>query len=515
MARNRPAPGSTIAFILGAHEFPFTTLEPADSFARSASDFAAYLRSTLGVHDEDILDLFDDPRQPGEQIVAIRSFTRSRQVRPGGTADAVFYYCGHGTYLKEDEYVLALRCTVSEAKSTTALRISSLVEVVSDLTRDMRNLVLLDACYAGAALGEFVRMSGDGDVSTMTEPFSPVDAETAESEDEEGGGAVLFCAAGPRSWARAPTGSLHTMFTGAILDTLRAGNAEAGASLSLKEVARLVERRIDRTYGAKGVKPQIHVPVQGRGDLLEGPYFPNPAFDPSRPPRLVVAKEPADRAPGPRPDRPRPWIVILAPVLVAGLVVGAVLLRGPVGVVVPPVYTGGDLFFADAVKAAALPPDLTTFSRLRLPNEFDGRRLKLLAFTSYEGALDDRPWWGLVQPGDLPVPPIISPRPVGPVEKPGIAVSGLKSKNYAPVTIPVVNGAATLTADRLDTVLDVSGASEVFLRFSVRSNTNPQPASVHNCGSFPRRVLAAGRKGMDVPHSHLRPPPDRHRSGRV
>ena len=491
MPRDRPTRGRTIAIIFGASEYPcFPALEHSAAFSVSATAFAAYLRSSLGLRDEDILPLFDDPRQPGEQVRAMRDF-----IEEGGTLppqDVIFYYCGHGAYLNEDEYVLALRCTDAAAKSATTFKIPYLVEVIADLTHEERNLVILDACYSGAALGDFLRMSEGRETATVADEVFRGVADASTPDQEGCGGAILFCAAGPRKWAKAPLDAQHTMFTGAILETLAEGDPKSGASLSLKRLASLVEGRIKRAYGTAAVPPQIHVPVQGGGDLLEGPYFPNAAAGPG----VAAADHPeptSERVRGPsapppsKPSASKLWWLLPVLAIAAGLGAAATVLvvesPAPAGTI----YSKSRPFFEAAVRKAALEPDEALFERLKLPDSFVGRRLGLLSFTSFEGSLDDRDWWGLIQPGDLPQQPFAPPRPVGPVgpvEKPFIAVSGIKSKNYAPASIPPGRALSTMTADRVATIFDVSGMKKIHLRYNARSDTNPQIAAVHNCGSF-------------------------------
>jgi hypothetical protein len=65
---------------------------------------------------------------------------------------------------------------------------------------------------------------------------------------------------------------------------LEEGDPKGGRDLTLKQLAKLVDKKIKRAFLGQAVTPQIHVPDQGVGDLLDSPYFPNPAFLP--PPSL-------------------------------------------------------------------------------------------------------------------------------------------------------------------------------------------------------------------------------------
>lgn len=279
MARNRPSGNNIIAIILGASTFPaYETLETSPAFAASAEAFRNYLRTRLNLPDSHILPLFDNDAQPGEQLKLIKDFIKQRLEGPELT-DVIFYYCGHGTYLDEDEYALALKCTDMETKEATVFKVSYLAGLIADLTSGQRNLVVLDACYSGAALGEFVKQSEGNAAADVTQKF--YDAVPNPEKDEmpdEPGGAILFCAAGPKKWAKTPLEARLTMFSGALSAALEEGDPKGGPDLTVKRLAQLVNAKIKQNFGLKAVKPQVHVPVQGESDLLESPFFPNPAF---------------------------------------------------------------------------------------------------------------------------------------------------------------------------------------------------------------------------------------------
>jgi hypothetical protein len=55
--------------------------------------------------------------------------------------------------------------------------------------------------------------------------------------------------------------------------------------------AQLVDKKIKRSFLEQAVTPQIHVPDQGGGDLLDSPYFPKPAFLPAATPQHAVTPQ--------------------------------------------------------------------------------------------------------------------------------------------------------------------------------------------------------------------------------
>jgi hypothetical protein len=89
----------------------------------------------------------------------------------------------------------------------------------------------------------------------------------------------LFCAAVPKKWAKTPLEGQRTMFSGALLNVLEKGDEKSGAFLTPKQTAILVQREIRDAFGSQGVRPQIHVPIQGHSDPLMTAYFPNPSFN--------------------------------------------------------------------------------------------------------------------------------------------------------------------------------------------------------------------------------------------
>lgn len=271
--------GTTLVVLLGASSFPrYPTLDAAPAFLHSKEDFKEYLLSSTGMAlpKENILDLFDAKSQPADIEQSIHDFLSPRMGSQSPPSDVIFYYCGHGAYLKEGEYFLALACASKAQKEATAFKISYLVNVISSVTQDARNLVILDACYSGGALVEFGHMDAEEDASAA------VKAQFASADDPMlalAPGVILFCAAGAKKWAKTPLEGRNTMFSGALLEVLKEGDAKSGPSISVKRIGELMRAKIRAAFGQQGVTPQIHVPVQGESNLLDVLYFPNPAFD--------------------------------------------------------------------------------------------------------------------------------------------------------------------------------------------------------------------------------------------
>jgi Caspase domain len=282
-----PTVGKTVAIILGASEFPsYDTLDPSPSFLKSAEDFRKYLCSYHGLRlpEENIAWLFNKRLQPGVIAAEVRRFIQERFKALSDVTDVIFYYCGHGGYLNEKEYFLALDITDKDSKEPTVFKISYLRDIVADLTKSKRNLIILDACYSGGALGEFSIMSDGNAAQLVTSQLlgksSMTTATSREIETEMAShGIVLFCAAGAKKWAKTPLEGNYTMFTGSLLQVLDNGDQRGGPFFTLSKMAELVSHGIRDAFGSNAVQIQIHVPVQTEHDILQSPYFPNPAFD--------------------------------------------------------------------------------------------------------------------------------------------------------------------------------------------------------------------------------------------
>jgi hypothetical protein len=283
-----PTVGKTIAIIFGASSFPsYPTLDASTAVKESADSFKDYLTSYHGLRlpSENVKWLFDHDLQPGQLVIEIRKFITERLGILNDVADVIFYYCGHGGYLNDDEYFLALCSTNKDSKEPTVFKIKYLRDIVADLTKGKRNLIVLDACYSGAALGEFAHSADREDaadlvtsqIAGITREQNNMASQSTEAMASEG--IVLFCAAGAKKWAKTPLEARYTMFTGTLLKVLEDGDQKGGPFFTLKKMAELVQRDINGTFGTQAVQPQIHVPVQGKHDILQSPYFPNPAFD--------------------------------------------------------------------------------------------------------------------------------------------------------------------------------------------------------------------------------------------
>jgi hypothetical protein len=173
-----------------------------------------------------------------------------------------------------------------------------------------------------------------------------------------------------------------------------------------------------------------------------------------------------------------------AALLLAGLAMFALGNRLP-GVAAdgPVVYSDARTFYATAIRQRGLDSSPQQYDSLMLPTGFVGKRLKLLDFSSFEGADVDGDFWCAVEACGLEEfgPFLKRAAMVAPRESTRMAHSGLKSMNFAPESLCTTESNCAISKNRHKSVFQVGGATRVWICFWMWSNTNPRVASVHNC----------------------------------
>src|SRR5215469_13283918 len=158
----------SLVVAIGASRFPKAPELPGGSaFARSVEALLAYLLADdgFGLHRNNLLDLFDDSRPAAQQLEEIGQFLREKQ-RTDSTIplpeNLIVYYVGHGLFTPNDrKYCLALRCTNDANIGLSAMRGRDLAEVISNEAIHLRRFLILDCCFAGSMLGEFLSAPGE------------------------------------------------------------------------------------------------------------------------------------------------------------------------------------------------------------------------------------------------------------------------------------------------------------------------------------------------------------------
>lgn len=259
-----------VAVVAGASTFPAQpNLQDSAAFAASAAAFGHYLQSDegLALAADRVLDLFDSEASVIAQNQALVEFLAGHD----DATDILFYYVGHGGFLRDREYFLALRGTERGSEAFTSLRIRALAHTLEEYGHGRRKYLLLDCCFAGEAVREFQ----SGELSRI------VETETFDALPERG--TSLLVAASKDRPAIAPAGNARTMFSQCLLEVLAEGVDGKAEKLSLLDVGDATQRRIRAEFGLRAVRPEVHSPQQAQGDLARFPLFPNPAYRPPRP----------------------------------------------------------------------------------------------------------------------------------------------------------------------------------------------------------------------------------------
>ncbi|MCU1251120.1 MAG: hypothetical protein JWQ49_4149 [Edaphobacter sp.] len=267
------------AIVLGASVFPYSQrITAQQAFAESAVAVRHYLQSEGGLHlaDANILWLFDDRATVIGQDDQIATFLS--QISYEGI---IFYYVGHGGFLADREYFLAIQDTKINREHTTGYRIKALAETLSQFSSNKKLFLILDCCFAGEAVREF--QSVDLSEVVQRETFSALPS----------AGTSLLVAASKDEPAISPMGNRFTMFSESLIDVLTTGIQGKGERLSLLEVGSQVQALIRGRYGLEGVRPEVHSPQQGGIDVATLPIFPNPRFADGIQPQQSTLRGPA------------------------------------------------------------------------------------------------------------------------------------------------------------------------------------------------------------------------------
>jgi hypothetical protein len=310
-----PQPEQMLAIVLASSEWPdYPAFQSSLSFERSARAIAAYLcdEHGPGIPNSNVKILIDSYEPASEILEQLHSFVEKRrgELKRQGTAatDLLIYYIGHGGFNGGNRYFLAVRRTNRVDPVGTSITAESLGHLIRERARDLRCYLVLDCCFAAAALTSFMS-SGPLEVAgqQLANALPPDGDSFARAEGrvpEYGVG--LLCASGAHDPAKALPNQQYTMFTGAVLELLRTGHPGAPKWLSLDHIQYFVKENLKEHFPEEAVFPQIHAPMQraGRVDLVQ--LFPNPArlakkgepqqVDPALPP--VPPPEPSSSAEG-------------------------------------------------------------------------------------------------------------------------------------------------------------------------------------------------------------------------
>jgi Caspase domain len=252
-----------IGIVIGASRFPrspsFDSERLAEAFSWSKHD----VLRILGSFAANVLDLFDSSKSPHDQCEEIHDFLEQNRE----ATDLIVYYVGHGGFLHDQTYFLALRKTATGREHTTGLRAGDLATTLREGFRRGRTYVILDCCFAGNAPPLFQAPLHD----VIEQQMRGVAMLNASSRDK---GAIV------------PPGSLRTMFSECLCSVLLEGIPGRGQRISLRELRDAVAERIEKQYADQPKSwPEVHSPRQQGGDVADFALFPNPV--------VILKAEPA------------------------------------------------------------------------------------------------------------------------------------------------------------------------------------------------------------------------------
>ena len=233
-----------------------------EAFAASALAIKEYLKSKsvgLGLPDQNVLDLFESDEPVESQDKQLTEFLyRHKHL----IESVILYYVGHGGFLNDHQYFLSVKKTDPRRRHFTGLRARDLAETLKVSAVGKKVYLILDCCFAGAAVDNFQSEA----ISTLVEE---------QTYENFSFGTALFAASSRNEPAITPDGGKYTMMSEALLSVLGDGIPTKGDFLSLRSVAEETDRRMRCLYGRDAVRPEVHTPRQINEDIADIPIFPN------------------------------------------------------------------------------------------------------------------------------------------------------------------------------------------------------------------------------------------------
>jgi hypothetical protein len=267
----------TVGIILGASQWPKSSDVWPDSplFKNSAEAFRRYLLAPNGLNlsTNYVLDLFDDTRSQSEINEHIEIFLKAAD----DPKNVLIFYTGHGAFTEGDhKYCIAVRSSRAGDLVSSGYRIASLARVLNKVATDARRFLILDSCFAGAAVPDFMPQSD------ATAAVGLIEQQTMDAMSEAG--TALLCAASSSEQALAPQNDEYTMFSGALLHALSTGATKGEDFLSFDDLHPLIWSHIRNRFRDLGVPPNLYDADQRRGGISKVGFFPNAAKKPFTPP---------------------------------------------------------------------------------------------------------------------------------------------------------------------------------------------------------------------------------------
>ena len=282
-----PSPQTTLLILLGASEWPsspqFQSSEAsAKAFANAAQGVRDYFCNPqpFGLPTENLLYLFDSEKGAGELDLKIEQFLKQRladmTARGSAGRDLLLYFIGHGGFAGDDhDYYLAIRSTGGNLLAS-GLGVKALAYTLKEEARHLRRIIILDCCFAAAALHAFQGAPDQVALEKTIDAFRG----GRKAEGFPTKGTTLFCSSNQKSPSQLLADYSSTMFTKAFLDVLTQGTPSQQDRLTLREVKDAARDLLFEIQDAP--KPVVDSPDQSEGDVADIPFFPNPWFEKER-----------------------------------------------------------------------------------------------------------------------------------------------------------------------------------------------------------------------------------------
>ncbi|MBH0781415.1 caspase family protein [Nocardia bovistercoris] len=257
-----------VAIVCGASNWPVGPFRASTAFAITARGWCDYFGDGLGIRSENLLDLFDSEELADAQLTTIADFLRKRaealRCDNGQGLLVLFLYIGHGTFTgKKSEYIVLLRARGHLQTLPSYISVAAIAELLEDVVCRSSRIVVLDSCFAGAAVASF-----------MSDPamLEGVKVQQILDHDPLSAGVSVLCAASRDDAAQFDEHGRYTLFGNAVLTVLWSGIAGDTKRLSLRQVCNNAK---DLLRPAELPTPEVHSPEQSDCDLADLDIFPN------------------------------------------------------------------------------------------------------------------------------------------------------------------------------------------------------------------------------------------------
>jgi hypothetical protein len=291
--------------------------KPAPEFAASAGGVREYIKSPRGldIPDRQFLDLFDSQDSAESQLRRLRTFLNDNMSEREGRrsfTDLFVFAISHGEGTRQNRHDLHLIVYATESGFVdgTGLSIRQLAASLIRTAPHLRRYIILDCCFAGAALAHFqsgaeavgtivaadIRRTAS-EVADAAESLTAVPAGVApcvankadqsqlqlklSRDDLPREGTILFCSSRADDISLAKARDGRTVFTSSILRVLSSATdatpEAADVDSNLISFARLREiawKLMWSELGESAPYPQLYAPNQQAGDLCAVPLLP-------------------------------------------------------------------------------------------------------------------------------------------------------------------------------------------------------------------------------------------------